>query len=356
MSGSTRYTRRAFAGAAAMTLAIGHYRLIGAANGRLPVEGEMPSLAGATGWLHSEPLTANGLRGKVVLVDFCTYTCINWLRSLPYVRAWSEKYKSRGLIVLGVHTPEFQFEKNLENIRQALKDRKIDYPLAIDSNYAIWRAFRNEYWPALYFVDTKGRIRHHRFGEGGYDQSERAIQQLLSEAGLGNFGPELAPVNAAGVEAGADWDNLRSSENYLGYERTQNFRSPGGARLDKPRSYLAPARLRLNEWALSGDWTTTRPSTVLNSPGGRLAYRFHARDLHLVMGAAQPGASVRFRVLVDGKPPGESRGIDVDADGNGAANLPRMYQLIRQPKPITDRQFEIEFLDPGVEVYSVTFG
>ncbi len=352
MSGPTKYTRRGFAGAAAMTLAMGHSRLIGATAGRLPVEGEMPSLAGATEWLNSKPLTAGELRGKVVLVNFCTYTCINWLRSLPYVRAWSRKYWAHGLVVLGVHTPEFQFEKDLPNIRQGLTDRRIDYPIAVDSSYAIWRAFRNAAWPALYFVDAKGRIRHHRFGEGEYDRSERAIQQLLSEAGLGNFGPELVSIDAGGVEAAADWENLRSAENYLGYDRTENFRSPGGARLDKPRSYAAPERLKLNEWALSGDWTMKKQVAVLNSAGGRIAYRFHARDLHLVMG----GPAARFRVLVDGKPPETAHGVDVDAHGNGSVTLPRMYQLIRQPKPFVDRQFEIEFLDPGVEVYSVTFG
>jgi hypothetical protein len=258
--------------------------------------------------------------------------------------------------VLGVHTPEFEFEKDIDNVRQGLKDRKIDYPIAVDSNYAIWRAFRNANWPALYFVDAKGRLRHHHFGEGGYDESERVIQQLLSEAHLGAFGPELVSVDTAGVEAKADWENLGSAENYLGYERTQNFRSPGGAKQDKARLYVAPARLKLNEWALSGDWTLTGASTVVNSPGGRIAYRFHARDLHLVMGTAKRERTVRFRVLVDGKPPEAARGIDVDGNGNGAVGLPRIYQLIRQPKPIVDRQFEIEFLEPGVSVYSATFG
>ena len=356
MPGSTKYTRRDFAGAAAVTLAMGHSGLIAAANGRLPVEGEMPSLAGATAWLNSMPLTTNGLRGKVVVVHFGTYTCINWLRALPYAREWSQKYRTSGLVVLEVHTPEFEFEKNIDNVRRGLEDRGIDYPIAVDSNYAIWRAFRNAYWPALYFVDVKGRIRHHRFGEGAYDGSERVIQQLLFEAGMRGFDAGLVAVDARGVEAGADWGNLRSQENYLGYERTQNFRSPGGGKLDKPRSYVTPARLKLNEWALSGDWSMTRPFSVLNSAGGRVVYRFHARDLHLVMRPAQPRSAVRFRVLIDGKPPEDARGIDVDAQGNGTVTSPRMYQLIRQPKPIVDRQFEIEFLDAGVEVYSVTFG
>ncbi len=314
---------------------------------QLAVEGEMPSLGGATGWLNSEPLTAAGLRGKVVLIDFWTYTCINWLRTLPYVRAWAEKYKDQGLVVIGVHTPEFAFEKNLDNVRRAAKDMKVDYPIAIDSDYAIWRAFKNQYWPALYFVDAQGRIRHHHFGEGEYEQSERVIQQLLAEAGSDGIGHELVSVDGRGVEAAADWGNLRSPENYVGYERTENFASPGGAALDKRRVYAAPAQLRLNQWALSGDWTMTKQAAVLNKANGRIAYRFHARDLHLVMGPAARGTSVRFRVLIDGQPPGAAHGIDVDEQGNGTVAEQRLYQLIRQPKPIADRQFEIEFLDAG---------
>src|SRR5438093_715041 len=269
---------------------------------QLPIEGELPSLGGATEWLNSQPLTATGLRGKVVLIDVWTYTCINWLRSLPYVRAWADKYKNQGLVVIGVHAPEFAFEKNIDNVRRAAKDMRVDYPIAIDNDYAIWRALKNEYWPALYFVDAQGRIRHHHFGEGEYEQSERIIQQLLAEAGNSGIGHDLVSVDPRGAEAPADWSNLKSPENYVGYDRTENFASPGGAVLDKPRVYAAPARLKLNGWALSGDWTIRKPSTVLNKPNGRIAYRFHARDLHLVMGPAVPGTPVRFRVLIDGKP------------------------------------------------------
>ncbi len=322
----------------------------------LPVEGEFPSLGGATGWLNSQPLTAAGLGGKVVLIDFWTYSCINWLRSLPYVRAWAGKYKDRGLAVIGVHSPEFAFEKNVDNVRRAARDMRVDYPIAIDSDHAVWRAFKNEYWPALYFVDARGRIRHHQFGEGEYEKSERIIQQLLSEAGIGGFGRDLVSVDGRGAEAAADWGSLKSPENYVGYARTENFASPGGAVPDQRRVYAAPAQLRLNQWALSGDWTAGKQAAALNQPGGRIAYRFHARDLHLVMGPAARGASVRFRVFIDGRPPGAAHGIDVDGQGNGTITEPRLYQLIRQPKPIADRLFEIEFLDPGVEAFAFTFG
>ena len=259
-------------------------------------------------------------------------------------------------MVIGVHSPEFAFEKNVDNVRRAAKDMRVDYPIAIDNDYAIWRAFKNQYWPALYFVDAQGRIRHHHFGEGEYEQSERIIQQLLAEAGSGGIGHELVSVDARGVEAAADWGSLKSPENYVGYERTENFASPGGAVLDKRRVYAAPARLRLNHWALSGDWTVEKQATVLNKANGRIAYRFHARDLHLVMGPAARGTSVRFRVLIDGQPPGAAHGIDVDDQGNGTVTEQRLYQLIRQPKPIADRQFEIEFLDSGVEAFAFTFG
>jgi thiol-disulfide isomerase/thioredoxin len=322
---------------------------------RLPVEGELPSLDGATAWLNSPRLTAAGLRGKVVLVDFWTYTCINWLRSLPYVRAWAEKYKDQGLVVIGVHTPEFGFEHHLDNVRWAAKDMRVDYPVAIDNDYAIWRAFNNQYWPALYFVDAEGRIRHHKFGEGDYEQSERIIQQLLAEAGR-STGQELVSVDGRGLEAAADWGSLKTPENYLGYDRTENFASPGGAVLEQRRAYAAPARLKLNHWALSGDWTMGRQATALSKGGGRVLYRFHARDVHLVMGPGAEGASVRFRVLIDGKPPGAAHGADVDEEGYGTATQQRLYQLIRQPESIADRQFEIEFLDPGVEVFAFTFG
>ena len=322
----------------------------------LRVEGDLPSLGRASEWINSPPLTSVGLRGKVVLIDFWTYTCINWRRTLPYVRAWAEKYKDQGLVVIGVHSPEFDFEKNSDNVRQATKDIRIDYPIAIDSDLAIWRAFKNEYWPALYFVDAQGRIRHHQFGEGEYEVSERVIQQLLAEAGIGAIGHDLVSVDARGVEAAADLDSLRSPETYVGYERAENFVSRDGTIADKRHVYVRPARLWLNHWALSGDWTVGKQAIVLNTVGGRIVYRFHARDLHLIMEPAVRDKSVRFRVLLDGQPPGAVHGIDVDEQGNGMVAEPRLYQLIRQSEPVGDRQFEIEFLDPGVEAFSFTFG
>jgi thiol-disulfide isomerase/thioredoxin len=322
----------------------------------LPVEGRMPSLDGATGWLNSRPLTTADLRGKVVLVQFWTYTCINWLRTLAYLRAWDEKYKGQGLLVIGVHTPEFDVEHDLNNVRRATKDLRIDYPVAIDSDYAIWSAFNNHYWPAFYFVDAQGQIRHHRFGEGDYEMSEMILQQLLTEAGISGIGHDLVSVDARGAEAAADWDSLRSPENYLGYQRTQNFASSDGAVLDTPHVYAAPTRLRLNHWALAGDWTVHRQAVALNQAEGRIAYRFHARDLHLVMGPAAPGTPVRFRVLLDGQPQGAAHGTDIDEQGNGTVTQPRLYQLIRQPGPVTERTFEITFLDPGVQAYAFTFG
>ena len=362
MSEEINHDRRRFLGAAAMSIAAARFGMIGRAKAQsiaavqLPDQGELPSLGSATGWLNSQPLTAAGLRGKVVLIDFWTYTCINWLRTLPYVRAWAAKYKNQGLVVIGVHSPEFTFEKNVDNIRRAAKDMRVDYPIAIDSDHAIWNAFNNEYWPALYFVEARGRIRHHQFGEGEYEQSEAILQQLLAEAGIGGVGHEVVSVDARGAEVAADWESLKSQENYVGYERTENFASPGGAALDKRRVYAVPARLSVNHWALSGDWTVKQEATVLNKANGRIAYRFHARDLHLVMGPAARGTSVRFRVVIDGKPPGPAHGIDIDDQGNGTATEQRLYQLIRQPKPITDRQVEIEFLDPGVEAFAFTFG
>jgi thiol-disulfide isomerase/thioredoxin len=322
----------------------------------LPVEGQLPSLSGASGWLNSSPLTAADLRGKVVLVNFWTYTCINWLRQLPYVRAWAEQYEDDGLVVLGVHTPEFDVEHDLDNVRRAVKDLRITYPVAIDNDYAVWDAFGNRYWPALYFVDAHGQIRHHRFGEGDYEQSEATIQRLLTDAGAGGIGQDLVSVDAGGVEAAADWDSLWSPENYLGYERTENFASSNGAVLDTPYGYAVPARLALNQWALAGHWTVGRQAIVLNQADGRIAYRFHARDLHLVMGPAGPGGPVRFRVRIDEQPPGAAHGVDVDDQGNGTVTQPRLHQLIRQPGPIADRTFEITFLGPGVQAYAFTFG
>jgi thiol-disulfide isomerase/thioredoxin len=330
--------------------------LHGSQTGGVLSRSSLPSLERATEWINSPPLTASALRGKVVLVDFWTYTCINWLRTLPYVRAWSQKYRDQGLVVIGVHTPEFEFEKDLNNVRWAAKTLQVDYPIAVDSDYVIWRAFENNYWPALYFVDAQGRTRHHHFGEGAYEQSEMIIQELLTQNGVEGISREPVKVDGRGLEAAADWSNLRSGENYVGYERTQKFMSPGGAAADRPRVYALPARLRLNDWALSGNWTVKRGAAALNEPNGTIAYRFHARDLHLVMGPATPGTSVPFRVRIDGIPPGAARGVDVDEQGNGTVTEQRLYQLIRQPQPITDRQFEIEFLAPGVETFVFTFG
>jgi thiol-disulfide isomerase/thioredoxin len=323
---------------------------------RLPIDGELPSFDGATTWLNSPPLTPASLRGKVVLVQFWTYTCINWLRTLPHVRAWAEKYKGQGLVVIGVSTPEFEFERTLDNVRGAVKDLGMTYPIAVDNDYAIWRAFENNYWPALYFVDANGKIRHHRFGEGDYEKSESTIQKLLAEAGHASSDNALVSVEGTGAEAAADWGSLKSPENYVGYGRTENFASPGGAVFDKPHAYAVPRRLGLNQWALSGDWTVGKQAIVLNRPNGRTAYRFHARDLHLVMGPRAPGTSVRFRVLLDGHPPGAAHGVDVDVQGYGTVTQSRLYQLIRQPGPIDDRTFEIEFLDAGIEALAFTFG
>ena len=319
-------------------------------------QSELTSLGLANEWLNSPPLTAPDLRGKVVLIDFWTYTCINWLRQLPYVRAWAEKYKDQGLVVIGVHAPEFPFERNLDNVRRAVRDMRLTYPIAVDNDFAIWRAFRNQAWPALYFVDAQGRVRHHHFGEGKYEESERFIQELLTEAGAKGIRPDLVSVEGAGAEAAADWASLRSPETYVGYERAERFASRGGAVSDKSHVYAVPARLGVNYWALLGDWTVKKGAAAVNKGGGRIAYRFHARDLHLVMGSSAPGTSVPFRVLIDGRPPESAHGADVDKLGNGVVTEQRLYQLIRQQKPIADRLFEIEFLNPGAEAFAFTFG
>jgi thiol-disulfide isomerase/thioredoxin len=321
----------------------------------LPVEGHVPGFDGATGWLNSPPLTAADLGGKVVLVDFWTYTCINWLRTLGYVRAWAEKYAGQGLVVVGVHTPEFPFERDIDNVRQAAEDMRVEYPIALDSDYAVWQAFSNHYWPAVYIADTDGRIRHHHFGEGAYEECERVVQQLLREAGR-EVGDDLVSVPDDGFEAQADWSNLESPETYLGYDQGQNFASPGGAKLDQPRTYAAPDPLRLNGWALSGDWTVERGASVLNEADGRIVFRFHARDVNLVMGPPERGTPVPFRVLVDGQPPRDAHGLDVDDQGSGTVTQQRLYQLIRERGSITDRTFEIAFLAPGAEAYCFTFG
>ena len=309
----------------------------------------MPSLDGATGWVNSEPLGPAELSGHVVLVNFWTLTCINWLRQEPYVRAWSQAYRGDGLVVVGVHTPEFSFEHDIGRVRHATEQRAIDYPVAVDNNYAIWGAFTNHYWPALYFVDGHGLIRDHHFGEGRYEQSERVIQSLLG------IERELASVQGVGVEAEADWDNLRTPETYLGYGRGENFASSDGAALDLSHAYELPERLGLNEWGLAGDWTIGRERVALERPGGSIAYRFHARDANLVLLAGSNGP-IEFRVLLDGEPPGPSHGLDVDSEGRGTLRDGRLYQLVRQSGAVHDRMLEIKFLDPGAEAYVFTCG
>ena len=362
MSVETRFDRRRFLANAVMT--IGAIQVAGAgcsraespATIRLPSEGGFPSLSGATEWLSSRPLTARILRGSAVLVNFWTFSCINSIRVLPYLRAWAAKYKNQGLVVIGVQAPEFEFEKSADNVRWAVKDRMIDYPIAIDNDLAIWRAFDNNVWPALYFIDSGGHMRHHQFGEGEYEKSERVLQQLLIEAGVQGIDHELTEVEGVGIEAAPDWAELRSPESYVGYDRAANFASPGGEVSEKRHIYARPSTLKLNHWALSGDWTAKKQCALLNAPGGTIAYRFHARDLHFIMGASVPGTTVRFRVTIDGQSPGVAHGVDVDDQGNGTVTQQRLYQLIRQPQPIVDRQFQIEFFDPGVEAFDFTFG
>jgi thiol-disulfide isomerase/thioredoxin len=322
----------------------------------LPREGALPPFGGATGWLNSPPLMSEELRGSVVLVDFWTYTCINWLRTLGYLRAWFEKYRDHGLVVIGVHTPEFPFERDVDNVRQAAKDLRVEYPIALDSDYDVWNAFANRYWPAIYIADAEGRIRHHQFGEGGYEECERVIQVLLREAGHDGFADEFVSVAPDGFETQADWTNLESPETYLGYLQGQNLASPGKADLNERRTYALPERLDLNEWALAGDWTVGQRATVLDGASGQIAFRFHARDVHLVMGPGRRGASVRFRVLIDGEPPGDAHGLDIDQEGYGTVTQQRLYQLVRETGRITDRTFEITFLATGVEAFVFTFG
>ena len=321
----------------------------------LPVEGRLASFDGATGWLNSEPLTPAALLGKVVLVDFWTYTCVNWLRQLPYVRAWAEAYAEHGLVVVGVHTPEFGFERDVENIEAAVALRRITYPIAIDSEYGVWRAFDNNYWPALYFADAQGRIRHHHYGEGEYEQSEMVIQQLLVEAGS-SPPRERVSVEPRGLEVAADWTTLRTPETYTGYERGEGFASPEAVRPGKPQAYSAPTRLSLNQWALAGDWTIEGQPATADTAGARVLVRFHARDVNLVMGPAVRGTSLRYRVLLDGQPPGQARGDDVDDQGYGTLTAQRLHQLVRQDGGIGDRTVEITFLDPEAQIFCFTFG
>jgi cytochrome c biogenesis protein CcdA/thiol-disulfide isomerase/thioredoxin len=325
------------------------------ANAALTDEGPMPSLAGAAQWLNSPPLTAQSLRGKVVLVDFWTYSCINCLRSLPYVEAWAQKYKAQGLVVIGVHTPEFAFERDIGNVQRAVHDLGVTYPVAIDNDHTIWRAFNNEYWPAHYFIDGQGRIRAHHFGEGDYAQSEAIIQRLLAENGAKGVPTGVVAASGQGVGAAADKSALESHETYVGYARGAGFAGVGGLVRDQKHAY-ALGDLALNSWGLAGDWTDTPEHAALDAAGGRIAYRFHARDLHLVLGPSAGGKPVRFRVLLDGKPPGADHGMDIDANGDGVVREQRLYQLVRQHGAIGDRTFEIEFLDPGVQAFAFTFG
>lgn len=321
----------------------------------LPVEGEMPSLAGATQWFNSRPLSTQSLRGKVVLVDFWTYSCINCLRAMPYVRGWYDKYKDHGLVVIGVHSPEFAFEKDPKNVAKAIKDLGVDYPVAMDNNYAIWRGFNNQYWPAHYFIDAHGRIRHHHYGEGAYRQSEDIIRELLADAGQKNLPGGYVSDNRGGVEAAPSGDMTISPETYIGYARAENF-AGGQVAHDDPWNYRAPRSLRTNQWTLAGHWTVGRQDAQLEQAGGRIIYRFRGRDLHLVLGPGKDGKPVRFRVTLDGKAPGADHGMDTDANGNGVVTEQRLYQLVRQANGSGERLFEIEFLDPGVRAYAFTFG
>jgi thiol-disulfide isomerase/thioredoxin len=321
----------------------------------LPVEGSFPSLRGAVGWLNSPPLSPEQLRGKVVLVDFWTYSCINCIRTIPYVRAWAEKYESQGLVVIGVHTPEFAFEKNVDNIKKALSHFQIGYPVAIDSGYGIWRAFQNNYWPAFYFIDVKGQVRYRQFGEGGYDKADKVIRELLAEAG--NQVSASAPIapTARGEEVAPDLGDISSGETYIGYREASHFASPEYLQRDVARTY-ATGRLGLNEWSLAGNWTVGPEQATLNQPGGDITYRFSARDLHLVLGSGPGGKPVRFQVSIDGKAPGEDHAADTDASGNGTVTETRLYQLVRQTGRVGQRTFDIRFLDPGVQAFVFTFG
>ena len=322
----------------------------------LPDEGLAPSLDGATQWLQSPPLTNQSLRGKVVLIDFWTYSCINCLRTLPYIKAWAEKYRDQGLVVVGVHAPEFAFERDVNNVAKAMRDLGITYPVAVDNQYAIWRAFNNQYWPAHYFIDARGHIRHHHFGEGDYAESERVIQQLLKEAGSSQTATGPTEVDASGVQLAASMNEVRSPETYLGYERAENFASTPKAVHDRTMAYAGPARPELNTWGLAGRWLVGPESATLSAPAGRIVYRFQARDLHLVLSPGPGGKPVRFKVSIDGKPPGEAHGMDTAADGSGVVTEQRLYQLVRQPGAISEHTFSIEFLGAGVSAYAFTFG
>jgi thiol-disulfide isomerase/thioredoxin len=351
-------SRRAF-------LAMGVFVLGWLATGLLAVAQEPPSIVGssplyglngATGWINSKPLTGKQLKGKVVLVDFWTYSCINCLRALPYIRAWADKYKDDGLVVIGVHSPEFDFEGQTANVQKAVQKFGITYPVALDSNHAIWDAFHNEYWPAHYFIDATGKVRFEHFGEGNYEQSERWIQQLLQEANSKPMPAGPVAVSGQGIQAAAETGQVRSPETYIGYGRAAHFASPGGFVMDTEHAYTAPQNPALNQWGLEGKWSVRVSEAVLKAPGGKIIFRFHSRDLHLVLGPSSDNKPIRFRVTIDGEAPGENHGVDTDAQGNGVVTEHRLYQLIRQKDPITDHIFTIEFEDPGVQAYSFTFG
>ena len=362
---SSNITRRCLLGGAAMSMSIplGNRGPIRSLAHRLadeemvlPDEGVLAPFDLATGWLNSEPLTPEGLRGRVVLVDFWTYTCVNWLRTLPYVRAWAAKYGEAGLTVVGVHTPEFGFEHNRDNVIAHAGAFGVTWPIALDNDYAVWSAFDNHFWPAVYLADVDGRIRYHHFGEGEYAATEMAIQQLLREAGAAEIDEDLVTVDPQGLEVAADWPNVQSPETYTGYGQSTGFAQDDDAQYDEPAVYAAPAELSLNDWGLSGTWTVARHAAVADEPGGRVAFQFHARDLNLVMGPTAKGQSIPFRVFLDGQPAGAASGTDAHPDGGGTVDAQRTYQLIRQTEPIADRRFEIEFADAGVEVYCFTFG
>jgi thiol-disulfide isomerase/thioredoxin len=321
-----------------------------------PIEGDMPELTGAATWLNSKPLTRASLKGKVVVVDFWTYSCINCLRALPYVTRWYDHYKDAGLVVIGVHSPEFPFEKQLDNVQRAVKELKVTYPVALDNNYAIWQAFNNRYWPAHYFVDANGQIRGHHFGEGNYEESEQLIRELLEEAGQKNLPGRSGEISGAGVQAAPDENHVESPETYVGYERAENFVSSGGAAKDSAKTYEVPPKLLLNQWALGGNWTVNPQDAVLDAAGGRITFHFRARDLHLVLGPGAEGKPVRFRVTLDGHEPGADHGVDTDEHGRGTVTEQRLYQLIRQSGGVVHHTFTIEFLDAGARAYAFTFG
>lgn len=339
-----------------MMAAGGAMKVAAKAPGTLPVEGQLPPLDGAVQWLNSPPLDAQALKGKVVLVDFWTYSCINCLRTLPYVKAWAEKYRDQGLVVIGVHAPEFAFERDVGNVTKAMKELGINYPVAIDNDYKIWRAFNNEYWPAHYFADAQGRIRYHHFGEGDYAESERVIQQLLREAGSKTVADGLINADAKGVQLAPDMNEVQSPETYVGYQRAEHFVPELSFVPDKVAAYTPPANLALNDWSLGGQWNVGAERATAGAAASRIVYRFHARDLHLVLGPGTDGKPVRFKVSIDGQAPGDAHGVDVSPDGAGQVTEQRLYQLVRQSGGVKDRTFSIEFLDPGVSAYAFTFG